>query len=103
MSLVRARSGAATNVSGLEEIQQDGETYPPFWTPGRYLLFLLPAKDGMSSPANGMPGMFAVQDGKAVRRCPNVDDPEHPFVAPGPAPPLDQLVALIPNPLTARP
>jgi hypothetical protein len=103
VTVVRARSGTTTDVDGLEEIQQDGEAHPGFWTPGRYLLFLLPVKNSMSSPANGMFGMFALQDGKAVRSCPNVDDPEHPSAAPVPAPSLDQLVSLIPDPLPARP
>jgi hypothetical protein len=103
VTIVRARSETTTDVDGLEEIQQDGETHPGFWTPGHYLLFLLPVKNGMSSPADGMFGMFALQDGKAVRYCPNVDDPKHPPTAPGPAPSLDQLVSLIPDPLPARP
>jgi hypothetical protein len=103
VNVVRTRAGASADVDSLVEIQQDGETHPGFWTPGRYLLFLLPVKNGMSSPANGMFGMFAIQDGKAIRHCPNVDDPEHPPAAPGPAPSLDQLVSLIPDPLPARP
>jgi hypothetical protein len=102
-TVVRARSGIPTDVDGLSEIRQAGETQPGFWTPGRYLLFLLPLRNRMSQPANGMFGMFAIQDGKAVRYCPNADDPAHPFVAPGPAPTLDQLIALIPDPLPARP
>ena len=103
VAVVRARSGTPTDVDGLIAIKQDGEEWPPYWTPGRYLLFLLPVSNRMSEPADGRFGMFAIQRGKAVRYCPNVDDPQHPFVAPGPAPSLAQLVALIPDPLPARP
>lgn len=103
VTIVRARSGTPADVDGLAAIQQHGQPNPGFWTPGHYLLFLLPVKNGMSSPANGMFGMFTIDNGNAVRYCPNTDDPQHPFVAPGPAPSLDQLVALIPEPLPARP
>ena len=103
VTVVRARSGTPTDVDGLISIKQDGEEWPPYWTPGRYLPFLLPVSNRMSKPADGRFGMFAIQRGKAVRYCPNVDDPQHPFVAPGPAPSLAQLVALIPDPLPARP
>jgi hypothetical protein len=103
VTVVRIRAGASAHVDGLVEIQQEGETHPGFWPPGRQLLFLLPVNNGMSSPADGMFGMFAIENGNAVRYCPSADDPEHPFVAPGPAPTLASVIALIPDPLPARP
>jgi hypothetical protein len=43
--------------------------------------------------------MFRLVDGRALRFCPNYDDPAHPIAASGTLPTVDELLALIPTEL----
>jgi hypothetical protein len=44
-------------------------------------------------------GMFRIAGDRALRFCPNYDDPAHPIAASGTPPTVDELLALIPTQL----
>jgi hypothetical protein len=98
--VIRSRETPAPHVDGLYAYGDPGQ--PPYgWPPGRYVLLLLPVRDGLSSPSQGMWGIFRIVDGRALRFCPNYDDPAHPIPASGTPPTVQQLLALIPATLPA--
>jgi hypothetical protein len=98
VDVLRSRAVPPPTITGLYAQGDPGK--PPYsWPPGRYLLLLLPPQNGISSPSNGMSGMFRIVDGRALRFCPNYDDPAHPIAASGTPPTIDELLALIPTQL----
>jgi hypothetical protein len=100
VDILRSRATPAPHVDGLYVYGDPGQ--PPYgWTPGRYVLLLLPVRNGLSSPSEGMWGMFRIMGDRALRFCPNYDDPAHPIAASGNPPTVQQLLALIPNALPA--
>ena len=100
VNVLRSRVEPAPTITGLDAQGDPGQ--PPYgWPPGRYLLLLLPAQNGISTPSDGMSGMFRIVDGHALRYCPNYDDPAHPIAASGNPPTVDELIALIPAQLPA--
>ncbi|HEY0868806.1 MAG TPA: hypothetical protein VGD55_00260 [Acidothermaceae bacterium] len=95
VDVLRSRATPAPTVVGLDAQGDPGE--PPYaWPTGRYVLLLLAPRNGLSSPSDGMFGMFRIVDGHALRFCPNYDDPAHPIAASGTPPTVEQLLALIP-------
>lgn len=98
VDVLRSRVVSPPAVTGLN-VQGDPGKPPYGWTPGRYLLLLFGVENGVSSVANGMSGMFRIDDGRAFRFCPNYDDPAHPIAASGTAPTIDELLALMPSEL----
>jgi hypothetical protein len=93
--VLRSRAVPAPTVLGLDAQGDPGK--PPYgWPPGRYLLLLVAPESGVSYASNGMSGMFRIVDGKALRYCPNYQDPAHPIAASGTPPTVDELLALIP-------
>ena len=95
VDVLRSRINPPTTVTGL--IAEGDPGKPPYgWTPGRYVLLLFGIENGVSSVSSGMAGMFRIVDGRALRFCPNYDDPAHPIAASGAPPTLDELLALIP-------
>jgi len=93
--VLRSRTTPAPTLVGLNAQGDPGK--PPYgWLTGRYVLLLLPPRSGLSSPSEGMFGMFRIVDGHPLRFCPNYDDPAHPIAASGTPPTLDDLLALIP-------
>jgi hypothetical protein len=95
VEVLRSRVDPPPVVTGLYAQGDPGK--PPYgWTPGRYLLLLFGVEHGVSSVASGMSGMFRIVDGRALRFCPNYDDPAHPIAASGTPPTIDELLALIP-------
>jgi hypothetical protein len=101
LDVIRSRETPAPRVDGLYAYGDPGK--PPYgWTPGRYLLLLFGVTNGVSSVAEGMSGMFRIVDGRALRFCPNYDDPAHPIAASGTPPTIDELLALIPSELPSN-
>jgi hypothetical protein len=95
VDVLRSRTTPPPTVTGLYAQGDPGQ--PPYgWPPGRYLLLLVAPRSGVSYASNGMSGMFRIVDGKALRYCPNYQDPAHPIAATGSAPTVDELLALIP-------
>jgi hypothetical protein len=95
VDVLRSRAVPAPTVLGLDAQGDPGK--PPYgWPPGRYLLLLVAPESGVSYASNGMSGMFRIVDGKALRYCPNYQDPAHPIAASGTPPTVDELLALIP-------
>ena len=100
VDVLRSRVVPPPKVTGLN-VQGDPGKPPYGWTPGRYVLLLFGAENGVSSVSNGMSGMFRIVDGRALRFCPNYDDPAHPIAASGTPPTIEELLALIPTQLPA--
>jgi hypothetical protein len=95
VAVLRSRTTPAPTVDGLDAQGDPGK--PPYaWPTGRYVLLLLPPRSGLSSPSDGTFGMFRIVDGRALRFCPNYDDPANPLAASGNPPTVDELLALIP-------
>ena len=95
VDVISSRATPAPHVTGLYVYGDPGQ--PPYgWPPGRYVQLLLPVRDGLSTPSEGMWGMFRIDGDRALRFCPNYDDPAHPIAASGNPPTLDELLALIP-------
>jgi hypothetical protein len=98
VDVIRSRATPAPHVDGLYAYGDPGQ--PPYgWPPGRYVLLLLPLRGGLSTPSEGMWGMFRIAGDRALRFCPNYDDPAHPIAASGTPPTVDELLALIPTQL----
>jgi hypothetical protein len=101
VAMLRSRDVPAPTVLGLDAQGDPGK--PPYgWPPGRYLLLLVAPQDGVSYPSDGMSGMFRIVDGRALRYCPNYQDPAHPIAASGTPPSVDELLALIPPELPSN-
>jgi hypothetical protein len=99
VDVIRSRTTPAPHVDGLYVYGDPGQ--PPYaWPPGRYVLLLLPVRDGLSSPSQGMWGMFRIMGDRALRFCPNYSGPS-PIAASGTPPTVQQLLALIPATLPA--
>ena len=95
VNVISSRATPAPHVTGLYVYGDPGQ--PPYgWLPGRYVLLLLPVRDGLSTPSEGMWGVFRIDGDRALRFCPNYDDPAHPLAASGNPLTLDELLALIP-------
>ena len=100
VDVLRSRAVPAPTVLGLDAQGDPGK--PPYgWPPGRYVLLLLAPRNGLSSPSNGMAGMFRIVDGRALRYCPNYEGPD-PIAASGNPPTVDELLALIPAELPSN-
>jgi hypothetical protein len=98
VDVLRSRTTPPPTITGLYAQGDPGK--PPYgWPPGRYVLLLLPPQNEMSTPSNGMSGMFRIVDDRALRFCPNYDDPANPIAASGNPPTVDALLALIPHEL----
>lgn len=98
VDVIRSKATPAPHVDGLYAYGDPGQ--PPYgWPPGRYVLLLLPLRGGLSTPSEGMWGMFRIAGDRALRFCPNYDDPAHPIAASGTPPTVDELLALIPTQL----
>jgi hypothetical protein len=95
VDVLRSRVVPPPTVTGLN-VQGDPGQPPYGWAPGRYLLLLFGVENGVSSVSNGMAGMFRIVDHRALRFCPNYEDPTHPITASGTPPTIDGLLALIP-------
>lgn len=101
VDVLRSRAVPAPTVLGLDAQGDPGK--PPYgWPPGRYLLLLVAPQNGVGYPSNGMSGMFRIVDGRALRYCPNYDDPAHAIAASGNPPTVDELLALIPAELPSN-
>jgi hypothetical protein len=101
VDVIRSRGTPEPRVTGLYAYGDPG--LPPYgWPPGRYVLLLLPVRDGLTTPSEGMWGMFRILGDRALRFCPNYQDPTLPIAASGTPPTVQQLLALIPSELPSN-